>query len=59
MNADRHLAVLAAMASLYLAERDANRPYARGARTEVLAVLGAPAASAMLVARLRRLALGG
>ncbi|HEY5342264.1 MAG TPA: DUF2600 family protein [Solirubrobacteraceae bacterium] len=59
MNADRHLAVLAAMASLYLAERDANRPYARAARREVLAVLGAPAASAMLVARLRRLALGG
>lgn len=59
MNADRHLAVLAAMASLYLAERDASRPYARAARREVLAVLGAPAASAMLVARLRRLALGG
>jgi tetraprenyl-beta-curcumene synthase len=58
-HSDRHLAVLAAMASLYLNERDANRPYARGARREVLAVLGAPAASAMLVARLRRLALGG
>ena len=56
-HSDRHLLMLAAMASLYLAEPQAQDPHARAARRAVLRALGAPAIAAMAVMRLRRAAL--
>ncbi len=56
---DRHLLMLAAMASVYLAEPQAQDPHARAARRAVLRALGAPAITAMAVMRLRRAALRG
>ena len=56
-HSDRHLLMLAAMASLYLAEPQAQDPHARAARRAVLRALGAPAFAAMAVMRLRRAAL--
>jgi tetraprenyl-beta-curcumene synthase len=56
-DAAQHAAILASMASLYLAEPQASDPPACRARSEVLAALGPLAAPAMTVMRLRRLAL--
>jgi tetraprenyl-beta-curcumene synthase len=58
-HSDRHLLMLAAMASIYLAEPQAQDPHARAARRAVLRALGAPAITAMAVMRLRRAALSG
>jgi tetraprenyl-beta-curcumene synthase len=58
-HSDRHLLMLAAMASLYLTEPQAQDPHARAARRAVLRALGAPAITAMAVTRLRRAALSG
>jgi tetraprenyl-beta-curcumene synthase len=58
-HSDHHLLMLAAMASLYLAEPQAQDPHARAARRAVLRALGAPAITAMAVMRLRRAALSG
>jgi len=58
-DSDRHLLMLAAMASIYLAEPQAQDPHARAARRAVLRALGAPATAAMAVMRLRRAALSG
>ena len=54
---ERHLLLLAAMASLYLAEREASAPHARPARRGVLGALGGPGLAAMAVMRVRRAAL--
>ncbi len=56
-DSDRHLLMLAAMASIYLAEPQARDPHARAARRAVLRALGGPASAAMAVMRLRRAAL--
>jgi tetraprenyl-beta-curcumene synthase len=56
-HADRHLAILASMASLYLSEREALRPEARQVRAGVLGALGGLTGPAMLAARARRLTL--
>lgn len=53
-DADSHALVLAAMASVYLAEPQARDPHARAARRGVLRALGALAKPALLVLRLRR-----
>lgn len=55
-DAEIHLAILAAMASIYLAEPASRAPHARRARAEVLAAIGGLSAPAMAVMRLRRLA---
>ncbi|MHB1860890.1 MAG: DUF2600 family protein [Solirubrobacteraceae bacterium] len=49
-----HLAILAAMASLYLVEPQAGLPSARPARDAVLAAVGGLATPAMLLLRMRR-----
>lgn len=56
-DSERHLAILASMAGLYLAERQAHRPYARDARRGVLDAFGALTWPAMALARARRLVL--
>lgn len=53
---DRHVLVLAAMASSYLADPRAQAPHARPARRAVLRALGGPATAAMAVMRVRRMA---
>lgn len=50
-----HAAILASMAALYLAEREAADPQARRARAEVLQALGGLTAPAMAVMRMRML----
>jgi tetraprenyl-beta-curcumene synthase len=56
-DSERHLAILASMAGLYLAERQARLPYASEARCGVLDALGPLTVPAMVLARARRLVL--
>ncbi len=57
-DAASHTAILASMAALYLADREAAGPRARRARGEVLQALGGLTAPAMAVMRMRMLLRG-